>query len=313
MDQLRRDSSHARNVLDVQHSILRSVTLATGSSASSTTVVEGADKDAKRFWAEKFALLVRDAGSHSSLHAEYSALDPGSATSWWSVFLCDMMSYDPTYLRAFHYGWQSWKRFAEQETCAANPFVPSRGLVRIFISHKWQMSRSGGRALGSHLMFVQQHAGILFGLDKDSLRQRRGGGNQTIHNVVPRQATPLEVRMIVHLEYWGASCSEFTAMLADVWAVMTLAVLRPRHAQRSRLTDIRAEGLVGTAFRGKLEVNAVYQWTLPSRGVTNCGLATRFWERWFAVMGRISPDGPIACLLPAATIPRGKGFAAATS
>ena len=36
-------------------------------------------------------------------------------------------------------------------------------------------------------------------------------------------------------------------MLADVWAVMTLAVLRPRHAQRSRLTDIRAEGLVGTA------------------------------------------------------------------
>jgi len=102
-------------------------------------------------------------------------------------------------------------------------------------------------------------------------------------------------------------------MLADVWAVMTLAVLRPRHAQRSRLTDIRAEGLVGTAFRGKLEVNAVYQWTLPSRGVTNCELATRFWERWFAVMGRISPDGPIACLLPAATIPRGKGFAAATS
>ena len=165
------------------------------------------------------------------------------------------------------------------------------------------------------LNFAQLHFGLLQGL---TLGKDLKSVVQVPRTQELKQATPLELRIILHLESWISSEFEAVSHVSAMASGSIGGLVRMIHVVRSHPSSPPSvDGLFCTAFRGKAKdagAAAPMPWAMPASGVSGAAIAQPVYDR-LSSLGLAT--GELACLLPGvqlkrgATLPEATGFTSA--
>ena len=98
---------------------------------------------------------------------------------------------------------------------------------------------------------------------------------------VESQVSPMRITLWALLSLLSGSQNCFVKGVALFWMIIIGAVMRPAHLQRSKLTDLGADFLEGTAFAGKARIfgkRRPFKWRSARQDILNSDMGSRAWD-----------------------------------
>jgi hypothetical protein len=218
-------------------------------------------------------------------------------------------------LSSYHNAYVAWRAWVTSDLGDCVPKVkaddPPDGLLPLYFQHLRDTAKRTSPMRAFNALKFAHDVGEL--LPNTSFLKRTKGYARVPRTADLKQAFPLEVQMIAHLEAW---CSSY------IFAVRTFAlgacaclhsILRLQHMVRSRTTGKPCPvGLFCQAFKGKAKEGGaptVLPWAMPLLLMSGGSLAVALYD----ALSKIGvAEGASACLLPSPRIKRGRHLGAAT-
>eukprot|EP00435_Cladocopium_sp_Y103_P072039 s1255_g39.t1 len=230
--------------------------------------------------------LFLDIGACGRLWSEYVVLTPSDQQQFANMFFDEMCLVAPTTLQAALRLMRRWRRHCEE--CEVEPWKSSSIHVAIWLRSLRERGPTAPHGAFSTLKWLEKKLGVDFHTSCDRVR----GQSAVPQNHVESQATPLTLKMILGLESLLTSRNHAVSGLALAWILLTFAVLRFAHLQRSVISRVLDNGIAATASLGKRRTQGrrrPFEWRAPRWGVTGCDIGAAVHEQLARSFG-VSPQ-----------------------
>ena len=226
-------------------------------------VVEAA---ASELWA-----LFLEVGAHGSQWSDYVALTPSDKEQFAAMFFDDMCLVALPTLQAALRLMRRWRRHCAESNI--EPWKPSSIHVAIWLRSLQERGPTAPHGAYATLKWVEKKLGFDFHSSSDRVR----GQSAVPQCHTESQAKPLTLSIILGLESLVGSQNHAVGALALTWLLLTYAVLRFAHLQRSVILRVLDNGIAAKASLGKRRSQGrrrPFEWRAPRWGVTGCDLGS---------------------------------------
>ena len=253
---------------------------------------------------ELWALFL-EVGARSSQWSDYVVLSPSDKEQFANMFFDDMCLVALPTLQAALRLMQRWRRHCAESNI--EPWQPSSIHVAIWLRSLKERGPTAPHGAYATLKWVEKKLGLDFHTSSDRVR----GQSAVPQCHTESQAKPLTLSLILGLESLICSRNQAVGALALTWLLLTYAVLRFAHLQRSVILRVLDNGIAAKASLGKRRSQGrrrPFEWRAPRFGVAGCDIGSAVHEHLGRSFGDKTQPGfflpdfaPPRCALQTAT------------
>lgn len=169
-----------------------------------------------------------------------------------------------------------WRRHCEE--CKIEPWTPSGIHVALWLSSLKERGPTAPHGAFTTLQWLEKKLGINFHTSSDRVR----GQSAVPQSHLETQAVPLSLKLILGLESLVGSRNHAVSALALTWLLLTFAVLRFAHLQRSVILRVLDNSIAAKASLGKRRTQGrrrPFEWRAPRWGIAGGDLGAAVHEQ----------------------------------
>ena len=213
--------------------------------------------------------LFLELGESGSQWKDYSSLCASDKDKFATMFFDTMCLVAITTLQSALRVMRKWKRHCGDS--GISPWQPSAVHVALWLRSLREHGPTAPQGAYNTLKWLERKVGMCFHCCLPLVRDQAAVPQSHIET----QATPLLLSVILGLEWLLSSQNDAVKALALTWLMLTFAVLRFAHLQRSTILEVMEHGIAARASLGKRRTQGrrrPFEWRAPRKGITNVDL-----------------------------------------